>query len=125
MTKITLQDLQQLYLKLLDIKTENLIYTSILNDLKLILGRYINQLALKEISTILTYTPKQIEKDEELNIMNKETQEILIRIYNTLLLISTKGEESMIMVDCLRAIKNLIENNQIIDNDNSENNVEN
>lgn len=33
----------------------------------------------------------------------------LIRIYNTLTTVSTKGEDTLIMADCLRAFKNSIE----------------
>lgn len=38
--------------------------------------------------------------------------EQLSRIYNTLLLINTKGEDTLIMADCLKALKNYIMENQ-------------
>lgn len=40
--------------------------------------------------------------------MTKEKLEILSRIYNTLLLINTRGEDTLIMADCLTAMKNFI-----------------
>ena len=39
--------------------------------------------------------------------MTQMQQEQLTRIYNTLMLISTKGEDTLIMADCLRAIQEL------------------
>ena len=44
--------------------------------------------------------------------MTYEKLETLSRIYNTLLLINTKGEDTMIMADCLRAMKSCVENEQ-------------
>ena len=38
-------------------------------------------------------------------IMNKE---LLLRIYNTLLQIETKGESTMLMADCIRALQTVI-----------------
>lgn len=40
--------------------------------------------------------------------MTKMQQEQLARIYNTLLLISTKGEDTLIMAECLRAMQDMI-----------------
>lgn len=37
------------------------------------------------------------------------TKEYLQRIYNTLLLIHTKGEDTLTMADCLRALAQVIE----------------
>lgn len=37
---------------------------------------------------------------------------LLKKIYNSLTLISTKGEETIIMADCLRALYDVIENSQ-------------
>ena len=37
----------------------------------------------------------------------------LSKIYNTLSLISTKGEDTLVMADCLRALKNFLNNQQI------------
>ena len=36
--------------------------------------------------------------------MTYEKLEILSRIYNTLLLVNTKGEDTLTMADCLRAL---------------------
>lgn len=41
--------------------------------------------------------------------MSQEQLILLQRIYNTLMLISTKGEDTMTMADCLQAMQNLIE----------------
>lgn len=41
--------------------------------------------------------------------MTYEKLETLSRIYNTLLLINTKGEDTMTMADCLRALYKLID----------------
>ena len=40
--------------------------------------------------------------------MNYNDLELLTRIYNTLLLVNTKGEDTMIMGECLRALQNFI-----------------
>lgn len=49
--------------------------------------------------------------------MDMEKLETLSRIYNTLLLINTKGEDTMIMADCLKALRNFIlANKQGIEN---------
>lgn len=39
--------------------------------------------------------------------MTKEQMIQLTRIYNTLMLISTKGEDTLVMADCLNALKAL------------------
>ena len=44
--------------------------------------------------------------------MTYEKLETLSRIYNTLLLVNTKGEDTMVMGDCLRAMKSFILNEQ-------------
>ena len=44
--------------------------------------------------------------------MTYEKLEILSRIYNTLLLINTKGEDTLVMADCLNAMKSFILNEQ-------------
>lgn len=49
-------------------------------------------------------------------IITQEQLNQLIRIYNTLFEISTKGQDTLIMADCLRAIENIvqqIQNNNI------------
>lgn len=40
--------------------------------------------------------------------MNYEQLETLSRIYNTFLMISTKGEDTMLMADCMKALKQFI-----------------
>ena len=40
--------------------------------------------------------------------MNKEKIESLSRIYNTLLLVNTKGEDTIVMGDCLKALHSFI-----------------
>ena len=44
--------------------------------------------------------------------MTYEKLEALSRIYNTLLLINTKGEDTLVMADCLRAIQSFVTNEQ-------------
>jgi hypothetical protein len=44
--------------------------------------------------------------------MTYEKLDTMSRIYNTLLLINTKGEDTMVMGDCLRALKSFILNEQ-------------
>ena len=44
--------------------------------------------------------------------MTYEKLDVMSRIYNTLLLINTKGEDTMVMGDCLRALKSFILNEQ-------------
>ena len=45
-------------------------------------------------------------------VITKEQVEQLSRIYNTLLEISTKGEDTLVMADCLRALEQVV--NQVI-----------
>ena len=44
--------------------------------------------------------------------MAYEKLETLSRIYNTLLLINTKGEDTIVMADCLNAMRSFIMNEQ-------------
>ena len=44
--------------------------------------------------------------------MTYEKLETLSRIYNTLLLINTKGEDTLIMADCLNALRSFMSNEQ-------------
>lgn len=46
--------------------------------------------------------------------MHQSQLEQLIKIYNTLTTISTKGEDTLIMADCLRAFRHSIEEQQTI-----------
>ena len=39
----------------------------------------------------------------------------LVRIYNTLMTIGTKGEDTLVMADCLRALKALAESIEVIE----------
>ena len=45
--------------------------------------------------------------------MEQKTLETLFRIYNTLCLIETKGENTIIMADCLKSLKTIINEEQI------------
>ncbi len=47
--------------------------------------------------------------------MTQEQFTQLERIYNTLKMISTKGEDTLVMADCLRAIQELAQTIQIIE----------
>ena len=40
--------------------------------------------------------------------MNYNDLELLTRLYNTLLLVNTKGEDTIVMGDCLRALQNFV-----------------
>lgn len=40
--------------------------------------------------------------------MNYNDLELLTRIYNTLLLVNTKGEDTMIMGECLKTLQNFV-----------------
>lgn len=40
--------------------------------------------------------------------MTYEHLETLSRIYNTLLLVNTKGEDTMVMAECLNALKTFV-----------------
>lgn len=42
--------------------------------------------------------------------ITQEQLEQLIRIYNTMLEISTKGESTLVMADCLRALEQTVMN---------------
>lgn len=44
--------------------------------------------------------------------MTYEKLETLSRIYNTLLLINTKGEDTIIMADCLNAMRTFVTKEQ-------------
>lgn len=44
--------------------------------------------------------------------MTYEKLETLSRIYNTLLLINTKGEDTLVMADCLNAMRAFVQNEQ-------------
>ena len=52
--------------------------------------------------------------------MTQEQVNQVIRIYNTLCTVATKGEDTIIMGDCLRAMHTLAQEIQIIENDKSE-----
>ena len=40
--------------------------------------------------------------------MNYNDLELLTRIYNTLLLVNTRGEDTMIMGECLKTLQNFV-----------------
>ena len=44
--------------------------------------------------------------------MTYEKLETLSRIYNNLLLINTKGEDTLVMADCLNAMRAFVQNEQ-------------
>ncbi len=57
--------------------------------------------------------------------MTQELLEQLVKTYNTLLLVSTKGEDTMIMGQCLTSMRNIlmeIQQNINTNNDTAENN---
>lgn len=49
--------------------------------------------------------------------MNQTQYNQLVRVYNTLTTISTKGEDTLTMADCLRAFRKVIEEIQLINED--------
>lgn len=51
--------------------------------------------------------------------ITKEQVEQLTRIYNTMLEIRTKGEDTLVMADCLRALEQVV--TQVIKNNDSQN----
>lgn len=51
--------------------------------------------------------------------MTQEQLTQFARIYNTLMTITTKGEDTLIMADCLRALKTLGESIKIIEENTS------
>lgn len=50
-------------------------------------------------------------------IITREQVEQLTRIYNTMLEIRTKGEDTLVMADCLRALEQVV--SQVIQGSNS------
>lgn len=52
--------------------------------------------------------------------MTQEQFAQLERIYNTLKLVSTKGEDTLVMADCLRAIESLAQGIEIIERETEE-----
>ena len=57
--------------------------------------------------------------------MNYNDLELLTRLYNTLLLINTKGEDTILMGDCLKALQNFVlTKKQEIENNQQENHKE-
>lgn len=61
---------------------------------------------------------KKREKGD--NNMTQEQFAQLERIYNTLKMISTKGEDTLVMADCLRAIESLAQEIEIIERETEE-----
>lgn len=47
--------------------------------------------------------------------MNREKAEQLTRIYNTLLMVKTSGEDTMLMGKCLEAFKAFMSNLEIVE----------
>jgi hypothetical protein len=48
------------------------------------------------------------QERKEKKVMTIQQLETLSRIYNTLLLVNTKGEDTLTMADCLNAMRNFI-----------------
>ena len=59
--------------------------------------------------------------------ITREQVEQLTRIYNTMLEIRTKGEDTLVMADCLRALEQVVsqvmQNNQTQSTASAENNI--
>lgn len=49
--------------------------------------------------------------------MTQEQVNQFVRIYNTLCTVATRGEDTIVMGDCLRAMQTLAQEIQVIDND--------
>lgn len=49
--------------------------------------------------------------------MTKELKELLTRLLNTLTLISTKGEDTLLMADCLTVLRQIIDKTKIINSE--------
>lgn len=91
--------LAQIYLKLFQISCAGwdlLKMSDILHGLATIVNDY--QLRKSKI----------LREEGEQN-MTQEQLNQLARIYNTLLVINTKGDDTLVMADCIRALKQLIE----------------
>ena len=52
--------------------------------------------------------------------MTQEQVNQFIRIYNTLCTVATRGEDTIVMGECLRAMQTLAQEIQIIEDDKSE-----
>lgn len=52
--------------------------------------------------------------------MTQEQMNQFIRIYNTLCTVATRGEDTIVMGECLRAIQTLAQEIQIVEDDKSE-----
>ena len=98
-------------------------------------GLYLNDKELPPIEIKLSYLKdnkyatkayvnKKIsgnKKWKETMEMDKETREKLILIYNTLLGVSTKGEDTIIMSDCIKSLRSVILDTPIIKSEASAN----
>ena len=52
--------------------------------------------------------------------MTQEQMNQFVRIYNTLCTVATRGEDTIIMGECLRAMQTLAQEIQIVEDDKSE-----
>lgn len=52
--------------------------------------------------------------------MTQEQMNQFIRIYNTLCTVATRGEDTIVMGECLRAMQTLAQEIQIVEDDKSE-----
>lgn len=57
----------------------------------------------------MEYKHNLLNERKEKN-MNYNDLEFLVRIYNTLLLVNTKGEDTMIMGECLKSLQKFLLN---------------
>lgn len=52
--------------------------------------------------------------------MTQEQMNQFVRIYNTLCTVATRGEDTIVMGECLRAMQTLAQEIQIVEDDKSE-----
>lgn len=97
----------KIYLKLFEISSKGWDLIK-LSDILHNLATIINDYQLKKVNTISEKGDKNMTRDQ----LNQ-----LVRIYNTLLTINTKGDDTLIMADCIRALKQSIEGITITDSD--------
>lgn len=57
--------------------------------------------------------------------IKREELEQLTRIYNTMLEIRTKGEDTLVMADCLRALEQVVTSIVNSNNENNQNQMQN
>lgn len=86
------------------------ILLNINNNLGTIYTQGFNSICLSEVRRALNIQILTLLLSEEgEQNMTQEQLNQLARIYNTLLVINTKGDDTLVMADCIRALKQLIE----------------